>query len=311
MPLARCYAPGMYDILVTGGMGFIGRHTIAALRARYPDDKIVCLDNLALSEYADLGVPFVEGDVRSADLVTDLVGRCRRGVIHLAADSRVLPSLEDPSKVVDSAATNVGGTVNVLAAIAANPHLSLVYAGSSTAYGHRPIPQRECDLPDVQSPYSATKLAGELLVRSFVVTFGIKATVLRYFQVYGPGQPTTGPYALVTGVFMRQHLAGEPLTIEGDGSQSRDFVHVTDVAAANVAALEVSTDGLPINIGTGKVHTVQELASLISLSQTYLPPRRIDLQSTQADVARAHDLLGWAAGVSFADGIREMLSDAK
>jgi len=301
----------MYDILVTGGMGFIGRHTIAALRARYPDDEIVCLDNLSLSEYADLGVPFIEGDVRSAGLVTDLVGRVRRGVVHLAADSRVLPSLADPSKVVDSAATNVGGTVNVLTAVAANPHLKLVYAGSSTAYGGRPVPQRESDLPDVQSPYSATKLAGELLVRSFAVTFGIKATVLRYFQVYGPGQPTTGPYALVTGVFLRQYLAGEPLTIEGDGTQSRDFVHVTDVAGANVAALGAHTDGLAINVGTGKVHTVQELANLISPSQTYLPPRRIDLQSTQADVQRAHDLLGWAAQVSFTDGIKEMLTDGK
>lgn len=301
----------MYDILVTGGMGFIGRHTIAALKGRYPDDKIVCLDNLSLSEYTDLGVSFIEGDVRSHDLVADLVGGCSRGVIHLAADSRVLPSLNDPSKVVDSTATNVGGTVNVLTAIAANPHLKLVYAGSSTAYGRRPVPQRESDLPDVQSPYSATKLAGELLVRSFVVTFDIKATVLRYFQVYGPGQPTTGPYALVTGVFLRQYLAGEPLTIEGDGSQSRDFVHVTDVAAANVAALEADTDGLAINVGTSKVHTVQELANLISQDQTYLPPRRIDLQSTQADVARAHDMLGWAAQVSFTDGIKEILADGK
>lgn len=311
MLLARCYAPGMYDILVTGGMGFIGRHTIAALKAHYPDAKIVCLDNLSLSDYIDQGVPFVEGDVRSRDLVANLVGRCRRGVIHLAADSRVLPSLTDPSKVVDSAATNVGGTVNVLTAVAANPHLKLVYAGSSTAYGAQPVPQRESDLPDVQSPYSATKLAGELLVRSFVVTFGIKATVLRYFQVYGPGQPTTGPYALVTGVFLRQRQAGEPLTIEGDGSQSRDFVHVTDVAAANVAALEADTDGLAINVGTGKVHTVQELANLMSPNQTYLPPRRIDLQSTQADVQRAHDMLGWAAQVSFVDGINEMSSNEK
>lgn len=297
------------DYLVTGGMGFIGRHTIAALKATHPDTHIVCLDNLSLSQEADLGagVEFIHGDVRSQSLVSTLVRQCRRGIIHLAADSRVLPSLADPTLVLDSAGTNVIGTANILSAIAKNNRrLGFVYAGSSTAYGNNPVPQREEDLPAIQSPYSATKLAGELLIRSFVVTFGIRATVLRYFQVYGPGQPTTGAYALVTGIFLRQFNAGEPLTIEGDGSQSRDFVHVTDVARANVIALANNFEGLPINIGSGETHTIKELADLISPNQTHLPPRRIDLKATHADIELAEAALGWKPAVSFPDGVAAM-----
>lgn len=297
------------DYLVTGGMGFIGRHTIAALKTAHPDAEIVCLDNLSLSEEADLGVEFVKGDVRDATLVDHLVGTCQRGIIHLAADSRVLPSLADPMRVLDSTGSNVVGTANILAAIAwYGRKPGFVYAGSSTAYGDSVVPQCEDDLPDVQSPYSATKLAGELLVRSFVVTFGIKATVLRYFQVYGPGQPTTSAYALVTGIFLRQFAAGEPLTIEGDGSQSRDFVHVADVARANAAALDCDSRGLPLNIGSGDAHSIQELADLVSPNQVYLPPRRIDLQATRADITQARQVLGWSPRISLRDGISKMLS---
>lgn len=294
------------DYLVTGGMGFIGRHTIAALQATYPDAEIVCLDNLSLSEEADLGVEFVRGDVRDTPLINHLITNCRVGVIHLAADSRVLPSLADPVNVLDSAATNVLGTANLLAALAKAQDLQFVYAGSSTAYGNNPMPQTEHDLPSVQSPYSATKLAGEELIRSFVVTFGIKATVLRYFQVYGPGQPTTGAYALVTGVFLRQFAAGEPLTVEGDGSQSRDFVHVHDVARANVMALTKDTQGQPINIGSGETHTIKWLADFISPNQVFLPPRRIDLKATQADITRAQEILGWAPSISIRQGMSQM-----
>lgn len=304
----------MFDYLVTGGMGFIGRHTIAALKAEYPTADIVCLDNLSLSEKVDHGarVEFVNADVRDAGVVADLIAECRSGVIHLAADSRVLPSLEDPAKVIESAETNVLGTANILAAMAkTSPHLNLVYAGSSTAYGNglylrdRPR-QNEHDLPAVQSPYSATKLAGEELIRSFVVTFGIKATVLRYFQVYGPGQPTTGAYALVTGIFLRQYFAGEPLTIEGDGAQCRDFIHVHDVARANIIALTKNSEGLPVNIGSGDSHSIKALADMISTNQTHLPPRRIDLKSTHADIGRAKRLLGWHPTIDLCNGISAM-----
>jgi nucleoside-diphosphate-sugar epimerase len=289
-------------------MGFIGQHTIRELRTQHPDAKITCLDNLSLSKEVNLGVDFIKGDVRNQPLVSDLVGRCRKGIIHLAADSRVLPSLQDPGRVLDNVETNVCGTANILAGIARNnPQLHLVYAGSSTAYGLRPCPQTEATLPDVQSPYSATKLAAEHLVRSFVVTFGIKATTLRYFQVYGPGQPTSGAYALVTGIFQSQAKAGKPLTIEGDGTQTRDFIHVTDVARANVMAFSLNSQGWPINIGSGEQHSIKELADLISPNQVHLPARPIDLLATQADLLLAKGALGWKPLIDFKQGITQLM----
>ena len=297
------------DFLVTGGMGFIGRATIKELIRRYPESQITCLDNLSLSEFSDLGeqVEFVQGDVRNFDLVKELVDRCKIGIVHLAADSRVLPSLAEPYLVIESTQSNVLGTANVLVAITkAKFKPSLVYAGSSTAYGEVAIPHREDKLPSIQSPYSATKLAGELLVRSFVLTFGVKATVLRYFQVYGPGQPSSGAYALVTGIFIRQFKEGAPLTIEGDGLQTRDFVHVRDVARANVLGLSFDSMGQPINIGSGKAFSIQELADMISSNQVHRPARRIDLKDTLADTSLAERLLGWKAEIDLAAGIEEL-----
>jgi UDP-glucose 4-epimerase len=145
------------------------------------------------------------------------------------------------------------------------------------------------------------------MIRSYVVTFGLWATTLRYFQVYGPGQPSEGSYALVTGIFLKQAKEGKPLTIEGDGSQSRDFVHVLDVARANVAALKIDAKGEPINIGTGKSHTVKNLADMLSPNQVFLPPRKIDLPATQSTIQRAKDLLSWHSTISLEEGMKQLL----
>jgi UDP-glucose 4-epimerase len=146
------------------------------------------------------------------------------------------------------------------------------------------------------------------MIRSFVVTFSIQATVLRYFQVYGPGQPSEGSYALVTGIFLKQANEGKALTIEGDGSQSRDFVHVLDVARANAAALKIDSQGLPINIGTGVAHSVKSLADMLSSNQTYLPARKIDLPATLSTTELARDLLRWESSIGLEQGMKELLN---
>jgi UDP-glucose 4-epimerase len=240
--------------------------------------------------------------------VNELVNNSSDGIIHLAADSRVLPSLKSPELAKKSLENNLLGTLNVLTAILnSGKRIPLVYAGSSTAYGDHPVPQSENLLPRVQSPYSSGKLCCELMIRSYVVTFGIHATVLRYFQVYGPGQPSEGSYALVTGIFLKQAKEGIALTIEGDGSQSRDFVHVHDVARANVAALKVDSKGEPINIGTGVSHSVKYLANLLSNKHVHLPPRKVDLPATKATIEKADKLLGWNSSISLDQGIDELL----
>ena len=299
-------------ILVTGGAGFIGGHTLRLLQNEYPNVHIRCLDNLSTGSRDNIpeGVEFIHGDVSDLDTLNSLVADSQHGVIHLAADSRVLPSLKSPELARKSLESNLNGTLNVITSILkTGTRIPFVYAGSSTAYGDHQSPQGEELLPRVQSPYSAGKLAGELMIRSYVVTFGLWATTLRYFQVYGPGQPSEGSYALVTGIFLKQAKEGKPLTIEGDGSQSRDFVHVLDVARANVAALRIDGKGEPINIGTGKSYTVKNLADMLSPNQVFLPPRKIDLPATKSTTQRAKDLLSWEAAISLEDGMKELLDN--
>ena len=298
-------------ILVTGGAGFIGGHTLRQLQLEFPGIKIRCLDNLTTGYEANVpeGIEFINGDVCDFETVKSLVSDSHDGIIHLAADSRVLPSLKSPELARKSLENNLLGTLNVLTAILSTGiRIPLVYAGSSTAYGDHPAPQGEELLPRVQSPYSAGKLAGELMIRSYVVTFNIQATVLRYFQVYGPGQPSEGSYALVTGIFLKQANEGKALTIEGDGSQSRDFVHVKDVARANIAALKIDSQGLPINIGTGVAYSVKSLADMLSSNQTFLPPRKIDLPATLSTTERAQELLGWQSSIDLEEGMKELLN---
>ena len=297
-------------ILVTGGAGFIGGHTLQELQRTYPGMKIRCLDNLTTGYEANIpdGIEFIQGDVCNFETVDSLVSDSLDGIIHLAADSRVLPSLKSPELARKSLENNLVGTLNVITAILnTGKRIPFVYAGSSTAYGDHPAPQSEDLLPRVQSPYSAGKLAGELMIRSYVVTFNIHATILRYFQVYGPGQPSEGSYALVTGIFLKQANEGKPLTIEGDGSQSRDFVHVFDVARANVAALKIDHQGFPINIGTGVAYSVKSLADMLSKDQIFLPARKIDLPATLSTTKIARDLLGWESSISLEDGMKALL----
>lgn len=297
-------------LLVTGGAGFIGGHTLRQLQLEFPGVKIRCLDDLSTGSESNIpeGIEFIQGDICNFETINNLVKDSLDGIIHLAADSRVLPSLKSPELARKSLENNLTGTLNLITSILnTREQIPLVYAGSSTAYGDHPAPQGEELLPRVQSPYSAGKLAGELMIRSYVVTFNIHATILRYFQVYGPGQPSEGSYALVTGIFLKQANEGKPLTIEGDGSQSRDFVHVHDVARANVAALKIDSQGFPINIGTGMAHSVKSLADMLSSNQISLPARKIDLPATLSTTKLAQELLGWESTINLEAGMKALL----
>jgi UDP-glucose 4-epimerase len=286
----------MRNILITGGAGFIGTYTAElAVKKGY---SVTILDNLMLSEEPNPKklIKFIKGDVKDLNLVRALVDEATGGVIHLAADSRVLPSLANGEAAYKCVETNILGTINVLRSIVElHKPVPLVYAASSTAYGNMPTPQTETMLPNPQTPYAASKLAGEFLIQSFCETFGISATCLRYFQVYGQGQPNQGAYALVTGIFAKQFLDGTPLTIEGDGKQSRDFVHVEDVALANILAIENQFHGMPINIGTGESLKILELANMFGGEIQQKPPRKIDLLATKADTTLAQKMLNFKA----------------
>jgi UDP-glucose 4-epimerase len=182
-----------------------------------------------------------------------------------------------------------------------------VYSGSSTYYGNRTPPHRESDPPDLLNIYGLTKRVGEQYTLMFDEGFDLPSVVLRYFNVYGPRQPETGAYALVLGIFLKRQADGKPLEIHGDGSQRRDFIHVRDVVAANIAALESGVRGEVFNVGSGTSLSVKQLADMISPDQIHTEARKNDSEATLADISKIQAALGWSPKISFADGLKELL----
>lgn len=300
----------MKNVLVTGGAGFIGSHVVELLLSR--GYAVTVLDNLSLGsrEWVPAGAEFLEADILDLDKVRAACAG-KSGILHLAAMSRVLPSLTGgPSTCLHSADQNIRGTLNVLVAAAEAGVKKVVYSASSTRYGSLSAPHEEGMTPDCQTPYAVSKHCGELYALQFQRMYGLPVVCLRYFQVYGPRQPIMGAYAMVTGIFIDQRVRGQPLTIHGDGSQRRDFVHVHDVAEANVRALESDVSGESINIGTGVSHSIKELADLISHEQVFSQPRQHDMQETRADTEKCKRLLGWSPVLDFREKTLELLAEA-
>jgi nucleoside-diphosphate-sugar epimerase len=289
-------------LLVTGGAGFIGSHLADALLAQ--GKRVRVLDDLSLGhrEWVPAEAEFLEGDIREPDTCRRACEGCE-AVFHLAAMSRSAASLDD---IELCTSTNVVGTQNLLIAAKAAGARKVIYSGSSTYYGNQPAPHHE-DLPgDFLNFYGLSKYAGEEYCLLFDRLYGLPCVVLRYFNVYGPRQPEEGVYALVLGVFLRRAALGETLVIHGTGEQSRDFVHVRDVAAANIRAYESTVHGIRMNVGSGTSISIQALADMISDRQKYGPKRVADADATLADLSRIRQLLEWEPRVSFREGLEEL-----
>ena len=292
--------------LVTGGAGFIGSHLVERLQTLGHEVRV--LDNLSQgrTEWIHPSAEFIEGDI--TDLAT-----CRRacegvaGVFHLAAMSKVAPSID---KFEFCTEQNIIGTQNVLIAARDARVRKVVYSGSSTYYGNGTPPQREDSLPNCLNPYAVSKYVGEQFCEIFTRLYRLPTVTLRYFNVYGPRQPAVGAYALVLGIFLDQRRRGEPLTVHGDGAQRRDFIHVSDVVEANLAAYAGNVEGIAMNVGSGTNLSIQEIADLISSHQVRLPRRTGDAEVTLADISRIRKLLGWEPKVPFAEGLRDLLEEA-
>ena len=281
-------------VLVTGGAGFIGSHTARLLLDR--GYRVVVLDNLYSGSRSNVpeGAELVVGDV--ADRET--LARALRGVdhvVHLAAIVSVDEAREDPWSTLR---INVLGTLNVLEQSYRHGVGRVVYASSCAVYGEQevlPITE-EAPLRPINI-YGASKLSGEALVHAYREEKGLSTVALRYFNVYGPGM-RGGPYAGVVYKFLTAALRGEPLTIHGDGEQTRDFVYVADVARANLAALESDAGGA-FNIGTGVSITIKRLAEMVlEVTGSRSPivhsdPRPGDIRHSRASISRARRLLGW------------------
>jgi UDP-glucose 4-epimerase len=295
--------------LVTGGAGFIGSHLVDRLLAGGRSVRV--LDNFAVGRRANLkqheGNPrlqVVEGDVADPNTVTAAAAGAER-VFHLAARAEIVPSIQDPTAYFRA---NVDGTFCVLEAARRQGVGRFVYAASSSCYGIPSIyPTPETAPADVRYPYALTKYLGEQLVMHWAQVYAFPAASVRLFNVYGPRSRTSGTYGAVFGVFLAQLLARQPLTIVGNGEQTRDFTFVSDVVDAFIAVAESQKSGEIYNVGSGKPVSVNELVHLLgSPASVHIPKRPGEPDCTWADISKITREIGWHPKVSFADGVKVM-----
>ncbi|MHC3381357.1 NAD-dependent epimerase/dehydratase family protein [Haloarcula sp. H-GB5] len=294
-------------VLVTGGGGFIGSHLASALAA---DNHVRVLDDFSTGRRANLpdDVTVIKGDVRDrATLDTAMEGIDI--VFHEAAMVSVPESIEQP---VDCHELNGTATVDVFDC-ARRQDTRVVFASSAAVYGTPDdVPIGEDTPTEPNSPYGFEKHLGEQYARFYTEQYGLPTVPLRYFNVYGP-RGLDGEYAGVIGTFVRQAQAGEPLTVEGDGTQTRDFVHVDDVVRANLLAATTDAVGRPFNVGTGRSVTINELAETVrdvvgsDIAIEHVPGRANDIQQSEADLGDAGELLGYEPTLSLREGLEATL----
>lgn len=301
--------PTTKHCLVTGAAGFIGSHLCDRLLAL--GHQVTGVDNFATGRIGNLsealtkpGFRFVERDV--SDLTAaDLAGV--DWVCHLAGLADLVPSIQEPEKYYHS---NVNGTFKLLEACRSANIQRFVYTASSTCYGipdQYPTPENHPCRP--RHPYGLTKYLGEQLVFHWAQVYGLPTVSLRLFNVYGPRSRTTGAYGAVFGVFLAQKLAGQPYTVVGDGSQTRDFTYVSDVVAAFIAAAASNVTDEAINIGSGNPQSVLTLVDLLGGPRIHIPKRPGEPDCTWGDTTKATQLLDWKPEVSFPDGVARMLAN--
>lgn len=294
----------MSKYLVTGGAGFIGSHLADKLIDL--GHEVAIVDNLMLGkkEFVNPKAKFYKADIRDLKKMKKIF-KGFDAVFHLAADPRLPISIEDPATTHE---INVTGTLNVLIAAKENKIKKVVYSSSCAAYGDQPLPIREDFIPKPLSPYGLHKLIGEKYCALFSKIYGLETVCLRYFNVFGPRKLATGAYPMVIPIFLNQKKKGEKLTIVGDGTATRDYVHVKDVVRANILACGSGVkDGSVINIGSGRQVSVNEIAKLIGGETRNLPPRPGEARHIRANIIKAKEVLGWEPKVSLEQGLAELL----
>ncbi|MBI4224445.1 MAG: SDR family oxidoreductase [Deltaproteobacteria bacterium] len=299
----------MKKTLVTGGWGFIGSHlTERLIQEGY---EVAALDNGATGKPSNLEAlkdhprfKMAEVDVRDSKTMEKYFEGVDT-IFHLAAMADIVPSIENPTLYYE---TNVLGTLRVMELARKYGVNKVLYAASSSCYGipdQTPTPEFAPIRP--QYPYAFTKYAGEATVLHWGQVYKMNVVSLRLFNVYGPRHRTTGTYGAVFGVFLAQKRAGRPLTVVGDGTQTRDFTHVTDVANAFVTAARNDVRNEIFNVGSGNTYSVNYLAELLGGERVFIPKRPGEPETTFADTAKIQKVLGWKPRVKFEDGVRAML----
>lgn len=298
--------------VVTGAAGFIGSHLVERLLA--DGHRVIGIDDLSIGRRGNLDFArAAEADGRfafhrrdiAADPIDDIIDDAQ-WLFHLAALADIVPSIQRPLAYHRA---NVEGTVRVLEAARQAGVKRFVYAASSSCYGVPDVtPTPETAPARPMYPYALTKWVGEQYVLHWAQTYDLPAVSLRLFNVFGPRHRTTGAYGAVFGVFLAQKLAGKPFTVVGDGTQTRDFTYVTDVADAFVTAAASEAAGEVFNVGSGGHYSVNALVSLLEGEVVRIPRRPGEPDITFADIAKIRDALGWNAKMPFDEGVKRMLN---
>ncbi len=296
--------------IVTGGAGFIGCHLCGLLLQE--GHEVIAIDNLKGGHRKNMKTfedsphfRFVLADIRDqAAIAAHFQGI--DWVFHLAGMADIVPSIEEPREYYE---VNVDGTFNVLECARRAGVRRFVYAASSSCYGIPdvfPTPEEAPARP--QYPYALTKYLGEQLVMHWEKVYKVPSISLRLFNVFGPRARTTGCYGAVFGVFLAQKLHGKAFTVVGEGTQTRDFTYVEDVARAFLAAAESSVTGEIFNVGSGGHYSVNHLVDLLGGEKTSIPKRPGEPDCTFADVEKIQRVLGWRSQVSFEEGVERLLA---
>ena len=292
--------------LVTGAAGFIGSNLVDHLLEQ--GCSVVCVDNESADNdnfhWNKAGACInVTADVTDYKQMKNLFHSVKY-VFHLAAESRMQPAINNPIEAIHK---NCVGTTVMLQCAREWGVKRFVYSSTSSGYGNNPYPNVETQPDDCLNPYSASKIAAEKFCKMYYNLYGLETISLRYFNVFGERCPTRGQYAPVIGIFDRQKEAGESLTIVGDGSQRRDFIHVKDVAKANFLAATTPVDkkylGEVFNVGSAKNYSVKQIADVISDNQIFIPERQGEMDVTLADITKIGEVIGWKPEIDVLDWI--------
>lgn len=293
------------NCLVTGGAGFIGSNLVDKLIDL--GHNVICIDNESAEchdqFYWNTKANNYKYDICDYENIAHLFNGIDY-VFHIASDARIQPAILNPRKSIES---NAVGTANVIELSRINKVKRFIYSSTSSAYGKKAIlPNVETQTSDPLTPYSTAKVFGENLARVYYNLYGLETISLRYFNVYGDRQPLKGPYAPVIGLFLKQYNEAKPLTVVGDGSQRRDFTHISDVVQANILAAEVSSGfGEVYNVGYGSNYSIIDIANMISNDVKFIPSRMGEVQETLASNQKFKDLTGWNPKVSLIEWLQK------
>ena len=296
--------------LVTGGAGFIGSNLVEKLVKL--GHEVIVLDNVSTGQLSNLNevkskIEFVEIDITNRKKLIDDYFNNVDWVFHLAGLADIVPSIKNPDSYFQ---VNVKGTLNILEASKKAKIKKLIYAASASCYGIPDnYPTNEKSKIDPQYPYALTKLLGEQLVLHWAKVYHMPNVSLRFFNAYGPKSRTTGAYGAVFGVFLAQKLAEKPLTIVGDGKQTRDFIHVFDLVDIVTKAAENGKPGEVYNVGSGQETSINKVANIISENRINIPKRPGEPDRSLADISKIKSHFNWQPKITIDEGIKMLLKN--